>query len=83
MLEQVTNISRDISSAIIRSYETPRDLFKAYDQLPCINDKMLLLADIIVRRGVGSLESSRKIGFEMSKRIFTLFNSSNSKEILV
>lgn len=82
MLEQVTNISRDISSAIIRSYETPLELFNAYDQLPSLNDKMLLLADIVVRRGVGSLESSRKVGAEMSKRIYTLFSSLSSKEIL-
>ena len=40
-------------------------------------DGSLLLADIPVRRGVGPLVSSRRIGPELSKRIHTFFTSKN------
>eukprot|EP00105_Crassostrea_gigas_P040873 XP_019925021.1 PREDICTED: crossover junction endonuclease EME1-like [Crassostrea gigas] len=35
-----------------------------------------------VRRGAGVLETSRRVGKEMSRRIYTLVTSSNSSEVM-
>ena len=81
MLQQMFNVSAEVASAITSRYDTPRKLISAYQTLPKAS-AALLLADLQVRRGVGSLQTVRRLGPELSKRIFKLFTCQDGREVL-
>uniref|UniRef100_A0A8W8J9W7 Crossover junction endonuclease EME1 n=1 Tax=Magallana gigas TaxID=29159 RepID=A0A8W8J9W7_MAGGI len=72
-LLQFKNISPDIADAIVHAYPSPHSLMEEQEKL---------LENIVVRRGAGVLETSRRVGKEMSRRIYTLVTSSNSSEVM-
>ena len=43
----------------------------------------MLLADIQVRRGAGVLSSVRRIGPELSQKIYKFFTTNDSNELLI
>ncbi|XP_053392812.1 crossover junction endonuclease EME1-like [Mercenaria mercenaria] len=74
-LLQFKNISPDISQAIIAEYPSPLLLRKAYQRCSSEKEAIKLLENIVVRRGAGVLETTRRVGKELSRRIYTFFTS--------
>lgn len=81
-LLQFKNISPDIADAIVQAYPSPHLLMEAYRKCNDSNDQEKLLENIVVRRGAGVLETSRRVGKEMSRRIHTFVTSSNPSEVI-
>uniref|UniRef100_H2ZQR2 ERCC4 domain-containing protein n=1 Tax=Ciona savignyi TaxID=51511 RepID=H2ZQR2_CIOSA len=81
MLLQMHNLSPDMADAIIKMYPTIHALMSAYQGCSC-KDGENLLADIVIRRGFGTLLNNRKIGPELSKRIYKMMTCQNGSEIL-
>jgi len=81
-IEQFHNASTDVAQAIVAEYPSPTALVKAYAECrsPAACEK--LLQDIIVRRGVGPLTSTRRIGPELSKKLYVLLTSTDGSVIL-
>ena len=83
MLLQFHNVSADVADAIVSQYPSMRSLRRAY-QRPCsTGEKELLLADLIIRRGIGSLENCRRVGPELSKKVFKLMTCKSKDDVLV
>jgi len=80
ILECFPMVSCDQAQAICASYPSPYLLNEAY--LSTRKPEMLL-ADIQVRRGAGVLTSVRRIGPELSQKVYKFFTSKNSNELLV
>ncbi|XP_075222181.1 methyl methanesulfonate sensitivity 4 isoform X2 [Lycorma delicatula] len=74
-LMQFNNSGLDVAQAITEQYPTPLALYKAY--CLCNNSKEgeELLKDIRIRRGFGEVATTRRIGPELSKKIYYFFNS--------
>ncbi|XP_043856575.1 crossover junction endonuclease EME1 [Dromiciops gliroides] len=69
-IQQLNRVSLEIASAIVTAYPSPRLLLQAYQQ--CLSEQEChnLLADIQVRRGEGVTSTSRRVGPELSRRIY-------------
>ncbi|EAW94620.1 structure-specific endonuclease subunit EME1 isoform X1 [Homo sapiens] len=69
-IQQLNRVSLEMASAVVNAYPSPQLLVQAYQQ--CFSDKerQNLLADIQVRRGEGVTSTSRRIGPELSRRIY-------------
>nr|XP_039249884.1 crossover junction endonuclease EME1-like isoform X2 [Styela clava] len=83
MMQQFHNVTPVMATAISDRYPSLLSLIKAYEL--CGNDTSkaeMLLADIPVRRGVGTLQTSRRIGAELSYKIYRLLMSRISTERL-
>lgn len=80
-LQQFYGVRHDTSVAITQVYPTPLSLMKAYKNAPD-NEGPKLLQDIEIRRGIGVLQTQRRVGPELSKRIHKLFTSRDGNEIL-
>lgn len=73
--------SLETSEAICTVYPSPVQLIKAYRN--CTPDEgMNLLKDIPIRRAAGPLTAVRKIGPELSKKIYMMFTSQNGDALL-
>ncbi|GAB6025731.1 crossover junction endonuclease eme1 [Chamberlinius hualienensis] len=81
-LQQLHLVSSDTAQAIMSHYPTPASLITAYRKCTDIQQRQKLLQDITVRRGVGPLSSSRRIGPELSRKLYILLTSKNEKEML-
>jgi len=79
-LQDIRHISEAIANAVTTQYPSPRLLlqFLAKEGAGAVQ----LLADINVRRGVGSLASNRRVGPEAAKRIVQYFTSKDSTELI-
>ncbi|XP_047739465.1 crossover junction endonuclease EME1-like [Hyalella azteca] len=80
-LRQFTNVGLETAQAIARAYPAPRLLIQAYEGLPAA-EAAQLLADIAVVRGAGPCMTTRKLGKELSKKIYTFFTSSQPCQAL-
>lgn len=81
MLEKFQFISKDQACAIVAKYPSFYMLMDAYRSLSEKEGK-LLLADIQVRRGAGVLANVRRIGPELSKKLYKFFTSSDPNDII-
>ncbi|XP_064109576.1 crossover junction endonuclease EME1-like [Macrobrachium nipponense] len=72
-LQQFINVGNEVAQAIVREYPSPQALVQAYRHSTSEKEASHLLADIPVRRGIGPLESTRRIGPELSKKIHLFF----------
>jgi hypothetical protein len=81
MLEKFQFISKDQACAIVAKYPSFYLLKDAYKSLSEKEGK-LLLADIQVRRGAGVLANVRRIGPELSKKLYKFFTSTDPNEII-
>ncbi|XP_059352747.1 crossover junction endonuclease EME1-like isoform X2 [Daphnia carinata] len=81
-LMQFPLVALETSQAIASRYHSPQALIQAYKM--CKNDKeaSLLLQDIPIRRHAGPLSTSRKVGPELSKKIYRFFNGKDGFTIL-
>lgn len=81
-LLQFKNISPDIAQAIIAEYPSPLLLRKAYQKCSTEKEAVKLLENIVVRRGAGVLETTRRVGKELSRRIFIFFTSEDAELVI-
>ncbi|KAM5149374.1 crossover junction endonuclease EME1 isoform 1-T2 [Callospermophilus lateralis] len=69
-IQQLNRVSLEMASAIVDAYPSPRLLVQAYRQCFSEQERQNLLADIQVRRGEGVTSTSRRIGPEVSRRVY-------------
>ncbi|CAH1794328.1 unnamed protein product [Owenia fusiformis] len=81
-MQQFKNVSAQIADAIVAAYPSPQSLIQAYRRCSLDREKERLLENIAVRRGAGVLESSRRIGKELSRRVYQLFTSNDPDFLL-
>ncbi|XP_019349930.1 crossover junction endonuclease EME1 [Alligator mississippiensis] len=76
-IQQFHRVSPDMASAIVSAYPSPWLLEQAYRRCFSEQEQQNMLADIPVRRGDGVTATSRRIGPELSRRIFLQMTSHN------
>ncbi|XP_048344399.1 crossover junction endonuclease EME1 [Sphaerodactylus townsendi] len=76
-LQQFNRVSLEMASAIVAKYPSPRLLVQAYRTTPSEQEQQNLLAEIPVRRGDGVTATTRRIGPELSKRVYLQMTSHN------
>ncbi|XP_021068510.1 crossover junction endonuclease EME1 [Mus pahari] len=69
-IQQLNRVSSEMASAIVDAYPSPQLLVQAYQQCFSEQERQNLLADIQVRRGEGVTATSRRVGPELSRRIY-------------
>lgn len=79
-LMKIPAVSLETAESIIQKYPMPADLIDAVDS--CDINGPLFLADIPIRRAGGSLTAARKIGAEISKKVFALYTNTNSNYVI-
>ncbi|XP_044593749.1 crossover junction endonuclease EME1 isoform X2 [Cotesia glomerata] len=73
------NSSLAVADAISSVYPSPQQLIEAYSNCSR-EDGENLLKDIPIKRSITSTAASRKLGPELSKKIYTLFTSKNGEQ---
>ncbi|XP_036383220.1 crossover junction endonuclease EME1 [Megalops cyprinoides] len=81
-IQQLNRVSADIASAILAAYPSPQLLAQAYDRCRSEREKVSLLSDILIRRGEGVTSTTRRVGPELSKRVFLLMTSTDPNQVL-
>uniref|UniRef100_A0A8C6MPE5 Structure-specific endonuclease subunit EME1 n=1 Tax=Mus spicilegus TaxID=10103 RepID=A0A8C6MPE5_MUSSI len=69
-IQQLNRVSSEMASAIVDAYPSPQLLVQAYQRCFSEQERQNLLADIQVRRGEGVTATSRRVGPELSRRIY-------------
>ncbi|XP_041581694.1 crossover junction endonuclease EME1 isoform X3 [Vulpes lagopus] len=69
-IQQLNRVSLEMASAIVDTYPSPQLLVQAYRRCLLEQERQNLLADIQVRRGEGVTSTCRRIGPELSRRIY-------------
>ncbi|XP_064127288.1 crossover junction endonuclease EME1 isoform X2 [Loxodonta africana] len=69
-IQQLNRVGLEMASAIVNAYPSPQLLAQAYRRCLSEQERQNLLADIQVRRGVGVTSTSRRVGPEVSRRIY-------------
>ncbi|XP_051522563.1 crossover junction endonuclease EME1 [Myxocyprinus asiaticus] len=81
-IQQLNRVSPDMASAILSAYPSPQLLAQAYAKCKSEHEKIGLLSDVLIRRGEGVTSTTRRVGPELSKRLFLLMTSSNAQQPL-
>ncbi|XP_059180833.1 crossover junction endonuclease EME1 [Centropristis striata] len=81
-IQQLNRVSPDMAAAILAAYPSPQLLLKAYNRCKTDGEKISLLSDLLIRRGEGVTSTTRRIGPELSKRLFLLMSSSDPQQSL-
>uniref|UniRef100_S4RKQ1 Essential meiotic structure-specific endonuclease 1 n=1 Tax=Petromyzon marinus TaxID=7757 RepID=S4RKQ1_PETMA len=81
-LQQLNRVSAEMASAIVRAFPSPRLLLQAYARCGSDRERAALLADLLVRRGEGVVATSRRVGPELSRRVFLLVTSHDPQLLL-
>ncbi|KAK2821067.1 hypothetical protein Q5P01_024026 [Channa striata] len=81
-IQQLNRVSPDIASAILAAYASPQLLKKAWALCKTEHDKVSLLSDLLIRRGEGVTSTTRRVGPELSKRLFIMMNSCDPEQTL-
>ncbi|XP_023700887.2 crossover junction endonuclease EME1 [Paramormyrops kingsleyae] len=81
-IQQLNRVSPDIANAILAAYPSPQLLAQAYAGCCSEREKLSLLSDLLIRRGEGVTSTTRRVGPELSKRLFLLMTSSNPHQTL-
>nr|XP_014346050.1 PREDICTED: crossover junction endonuclease EME1 [Latimeria chalumnae] len=76
-IQQFNRVSPEIASAIVSAYPSPLLLAQAYCKCSFERERENLLAKILVRRGEGVTSTSRRIGPDLSRRIYMQMTSLN------
>ncbi|XP_073462779.1 crossover junction endonuclease EME1 [Aquarana catesbeiana] len=74
-IQQFNRVSVEVASAVVAAYPSPQLLIKAYRNCQTNAERHSLLSDLLVRRGEGVTSTSRRVGPELSKRIYLQFTS--------
>ncbi|XP_069608492.1 crossover junction endonuclease EME1 [Ranitomeya imitator] len=78
-IQQFNRVSVEVASAIVGVYPSPQLLVKAYHRCRTDTERHNLLSDILVRRGEGVTSTSRRVGPELSKRIYQQLMSAEAE----
>ncbi|XP_042371163.1 crossover junction endonuclease EME1-like, partial [Plectropomus leopardus] len=81
-IQQFNRVSPDMASAILAAYPSPQLLRKAYGLCKSERERISLLSDLLIRRGEGVTSTTRRVGPELSKRLFLLMNSCDPEQTL-
>ncbi|XP_062331076.1 crossover junction endonuclease EME1 [Osmerus eperlanus] len=81
-IQQLNRVSPDMASAILAAYPSPLLLCQAYRKCRSEREGLSLLSDLLIRRGEGVTATTRRIGPELSRRLFLLMTSSDPQQIL-
>ncbi|XP_071779019.1 structure-specific endonuclease subunit EME1 [Centroberyx gerrardi] len=81
-IQQFNRVSPDMASAILAAYPSPQLLKQAYRRCKTEREKVSLLSDLLIRRGEGVTSTSRRVGPELSKRLFLMMNCSDPQQTL-
>ncbi|XP_022599022.1 crossover junction endonuclease EME1 isoform X1 [Seriola dumerili] len=81
-IQQFNRVSPDMASAILAAYPSPQLLRKAYSLCKSDHEKTSLLSDLLIRRGEGVTSTTRRVGPELSKRLFLLMNACDPEQTL-
>ncbi|XP_028264008.1 crossover junction endonuclease EME1 [Parambassis ranga] len=81
-IQQFNRVSPDMAAAILAAYPSPQLLKKAYSQCRTDREKVSLLSELLIRRGEGVTSTTRRVGPELSKRLFLMMNSRDPEQTL-
>ncbi|XP_037609830.1 crossover junction endonuclease EME1 isoform X2 [Sebastes umbrosus] len=81
-IQQFNRVSPDMASAILAAYPSPQLLRKAYNRCKTDRERISLLSDLLIRRGEGVTSTTRRVGPELSKRLFLMMNSCDPQQTL-
>ncbi|XP_045924486.1 crossover junction endonuclease EME1 [Micropterus dolomieu] len=81
-IQQLNRVSPDMASAILAAYPSPQLLKKAYNLCKADREKISLLSDLLIRRGEGVTSTTRRVGPELSKRLYLMMNSCDPEQTL-
>ncbi|KAM6473397.1 crossover junction endonuclease EME1 isoform 1-T2 [Liasis olivaceus] len=76
-IQQFNRVSLEMASAIVARYPSPLLLMQAYDIHASEQERHNLLAEVPVRRGDGVTTTTRRVGPDLSKRIYLQMTSHN------
>ncbi|XP_072846704.2 structure-specific endonuclease subunit EME1 isoform X1 [Pogona vitticeps] len=76
-IQQFSRVILEMANAIVAKYPSPLLLMQAYDACSSEQERQNLLAEIPVRRGDGVTASTRRVGPDLSKRIYLQMTSHN------
>ncbi|XP_030610241.1 crossover junction endonuclease EME1 isoform X2 [Archocentrus centrarchus] len=79
-IQQFNRVSPDMAAAILAAYPSPQLLEQAYSLCRTEQEKLSLLSDLLIRRGEGVTSTSRRVGPELSKRIFLTMSSCDPEQ---
>ncbi|KFW05879.1 Crossover junction endonuclease EME1, partial [Eurypyga helias] len=74
-IQQFNRVSIEMAEAVVSVYPSPQLLSQAYSRCSSEREQENLLANIPVRRGDGVTATSRRIGPELSRRIYLQMTS--------
>uniref|UniRef100_A0A8C9XNK2 Essential meiotic structure-specific endonuclease 1 n=1 Tax=Sander lucioperca TaxID=283035 RepID=A0A8C9XNK2_SANLU len=81
-IQQLNRVSPDMASAILAAYPSPQRLHQAYGLCKTDSERISLLSDLLIRRGEGVTSTTRRVGPELSKRLFLTMNSCDPQQTL-
>ncbi|PIK33988.1 putative crossover junction endonuclease EME1 isoform X1 [Apostichopus japonicus] len=81
-LQQFRNVSPEMATAVINQYPSPQLLLQGYRRCSSTKEAEMLLQDIVIRRGEGVLATSRRIGPELSRRVYKQMTSRDGTLLL-
>uniref|UniRef100_A0A8D0H092 Essential meiotic structure-specific endonuclease 1 n=1 Tax=Sphenodon punctatus TaxID=8508 RepID=A0A8D0H092_SPHPU len=76
-IQQFNRVSLEMAGAVVSKYPSPLLLAQAYRKGSSEQERQNMLADIPVRRGDGVTATTRRIGSELSRRIYLQMTSPN------
>lgn len=74
-IQQFNRVSLEMAEAVVSAYPSPQLLDQAYSRCSSEQERENMLANILVRRGDGVTATSRRIGPELSRRIYLQMTS--------
>ncbi|XP_077044463.1 structure-specific endonuclease subunit EME1 isoform X4 [Agelaius phoeniceus] len=74
-IQQFNRVSSEMAEAIVSAYPSPQLLIQAYEKCSSDQERENMLANIPVHRGEGVTATSRRIGPELSRRIYLQMTS--------
>ncbi|XP_070790752.1 crossover junction endonuclease EME1 [Pituophis catenifer annectens] len=76
-IQQFNRVSLEMANAIVARYPSPLLLMQAYDSHTSEQERHNLLAEVPIRRGDGVTTTMRRVGPDLSKRIYLQMTSCN------
>ncbi|XP_010136655.1 PREDICTED: crossover junction endonuclease EME1, partial [Buceros rhinoceros silvestris] len=74
-IQQFNRVSLEMAEAIVSAYPSPQLLIQAYSRCSSEQERENMLANIPVHRGDGVTATSRRVGPELSRRIYLQMTS--------
>ncbi|GBN32300.1 Crossover junction endonuclease EME1, partial [Araneus ventricosus] len=81
-IQQFNNVGPEVAEAIVAKYPSLQILMEAYRACCSTKEAAQLLQDIVVRRNYGPLGTQRRIGPELSYKIYLFYNSRDGNQVL-